>query len=313
MRTKVILLVAVFGVAPALGAQDAATDSVTSLKASTRVELALGGPSDMVGAVKCDGFGDLYARPVSSAGGDYFLAPIRQVTPEGRLAGEFRLADAWRDAAGRGIFADRRGNIYQAAIAPGGVYVVEFAKDGSVKSKAKLHVETYVDPWHLAVFESGRFLVSGETGKNQRTPYTAVFDADGKLVKRIYEPEDEDARSKAELGDAEFTHNDSRGNNFTRFGDVTLGSDGNVYLLHGASPTLVYVISSAGQVIRKMRIGTADSEIAFRGIKSYASRLAIGLARSGHVEVRVTNLEGSRIGIYTMNNNEADGPTPRLL
>src|SRR5579863_5843049 len=121
MRTKVILLVAVFGVAPALGAQDAATDSVTSLKASTRVELALGGPSDMVGAVKCDGFGDLYARPVSSAGGDYFLAPIRQVTPEGRVAGEFRLADAWRDAAGRGIFADRRGNIYQAAIAPGGV------------------------------------------------------------------------------------------------------------------------------------------------------------------------------------------------
>ena len=51
-------------------------------------------------------------------------------------------------------------------------------------------------------------LVSGVTGKDLRTPYTALFEANGKLVKEIYEAEDEDARRKAS-GDTDFTHNAS--------------------------------------------------------------------------------------------------------
>ena len=36
----------------------------------------------------------------------------------------------------------------------GGVHVVEFARDGSVKSKTKLETETYVDPRQVP-FERG--------------------------------------------------------------------------------------------------------------------------------------------------------------
>ena len=73
-----------------------------------------------------------------------------------------------------------------------------------------------------------------------RTPFTAVFAAEGRLVKKIYEPEDEDAQQRAEGGDPRYLMccGDS-GNEFVGLNaDVTSGSDGNVCLLHG-SPTHV--------------------------------------------------------------------------
>jgi len=311
MKVQVILLAIVFCAGQVLGVHDGAVGPVIHLKAAAKIDLPLSRSVDMVGAAKCDDSGNIYTRPANRAKGsnpdEYLLAPIRQVTRDGRLTGTFRLTDAWPElGAGRGIFVSSKGAVYQAAIAPGGVYVVAFAKDGSVKSKTKLETGTHVDPWHLAIFGSGRFLVSGEAGKNGHTPYTAVFEADGTLLKQIYEPEDEDARSKAEIGDAEFSHNDGRGNNFVDRGDVTLGSDGNAYLLHGASPALVYAISAGGEVIRKMRIGAGDSGLAFRNIKSNAGRLAIGLAQFGHTEVHMTSLAGDPIRSYAIDGNDAD-------
>jgi hypothetical protein len=307
MRTQFILLAAMIGSAFALVAQEA-TDSAGNVRMGKRVPLPFGNSIDMVGAPKCDGSGNVYVRPANSAKGDpdeYIAAPIKEVTSEGKLTGTFRLAATM--GAGRGIFVDTRGTVYLAGDGPGGIYVVEFAQDGSVKSKTKLETGTYVDPYHVAVLESGRFLVSGESGKDLRTPYTALFEANGKLAKQIDEVEDEDARRKAELGDVEFTHNADSGNMFVQRGDVTSGSDGNVYLLHGTFSPLVYVISPAGKVLRKMRIG-ADSERLFRGIKFYKGQLAIALSEFGHIEVRVTNLDGTPIRNYSWDSDPAEVP-----
>jgi hypothetical protein len=289
-----------------LGAQD--PERLVNLKPTNSVELSLGSSLDLVGVPKCDGAGNVYARLVSHASGDYFLAPIRAVRQDGRLAGTFSLTEAWPDAVGRGVFVDAAGDVYHAAIAPGGAYVVEFARDGSVKTKTKLQTRGFLDPWHLVVYQSGRFLVSGTEGKSQRTPYTAIFEGDGKLVKQIYEPEDEDARTKADSGDAEFTQNAETGNRFVDLGDISLGSDGNAYLLHGTSPALVYVISATGDVIRKMRITADSSGLPFRSIQSRAGRLAVGLARFGRIEVRVTDLEGTLVDSYAVDTEKSDVP-----
>lgn len=306
MRMHFVLLIAMLGSALSLAAQEA-TDSVGNAKLGKRVPLPFGNFIDMVGTPKCDESGNVYVRPARRAKADadeYIVAPIKEVTSEGKLTGTFQLpAD---EGFGRGIFVDTKATVYLAGNGPGGIYVFEFAKDGSVKSETKLETGTrgYIDLYHIAVFESGRLLVSGVTGKDLRTPYAALFEANGKLVKLISEAEDEDARRKAELGDTEFTHNDERGNIFAEFGDVTLGSDGNVYLLHGTSP-LVYVISPAGEVLRKMRIG-ADSDLLFRSIKSYKDRLTIALSTFGHIEVRVTNLNGVPIGTNGWDSDKAD-------
>ena len=145
--------------------------------------------------------------------------------------------------------------------------MAEVARDSSVKIQTKLQLDFFVDVTHLAVFKSGEYLVVGlaesigERAPHLRTPLTAVFARDGRLVKKIYEPQDEDARQKAEGSDPKYLRccSDS-GNEFVGWNaDVAAGSDGNVYLMHGTSPPLIYVISPAGDVVRKFRIDPGNS------------------------------------------------------
>jgi hypothetical protein len=223
--------------------------------------------------------------------------------------GNFRVADAFPDdVIGKAVFVSDDGKVYQVAIALGSVYVVEFAQDGAVKTKTKLEIDPHlVLPGHFAVFKSGRYLLIGETGKDARTPFTAVFNTDGRLVKKIYEPEDEEGRRKAELGEVEYAPSDI-GNRFVSSGDAAVGSDGNVYLLRGASPTLVYVISPAGDVARKLRIGAGNSDLAAR-IKSYAGRLAIWSDSpngSDQYLVKLIDFQGNSIANYEVGAREVN-------
>lgn len=199
------------------------------------------------------------------------------------------------------------GKVFQAADAQGEVFVVEFAQDGSVKAKTKLATTSYTQSWLLAVFKSGEYLLTATTGEDNLTPFTAVFAADGRLVKKIYEPDDEEARQKALPSDwGPRTIGSIGGADFVSKGDVAAGSDGNLYLLHGtASPALVYVISPAGEVLRKLRIDAGDSELLARSIKSYAGRLAIEFDRGFNFDthqnlIKVTDLKGTSIAAYRM-------------
>lgn len=86
-------------------------------------------------------------------------------------------------------------------------------------------------------------------------------------------------------------------------GDVIAGSDGNVYLLRGGSPTLIYIISPAGEVIRKLHIEVGKSDLVASSIKSYAGQLAIGFAwqRDLHENlIKVIDVKGNSIADYEL-------------
>lgn len=304
MRAQMILLAVVLSLAPVLGAQRGAAAPAVSVKTVTKVPLPSSESAMPIGGVMCDAEGNIYARlltaTVSKERMGVFRLPIEEITPEGRLAKTFRIADSSAvDIAGKHIFVSSDGIVYQMAITPQGIYAIEFANDGSVKREVKLEADLpSVQPWDLAVFKAGGYLLTGETGKGSHTPYTAVFDADGRLVRNVYEPEDEDARRKAESGDQVYSPS-SRGNRFVSQGAVAGGSDGNVYLLRGTSPTLVYVISPKGEVVRKLHIDAGGTDFNPRGIESYAGQLAIGFNGPTPL-VRVTDLEGNSIANYTV-------------
>jgi len=228
MKTPALLMAGICSMASALCAQQVATAPTINLKANSKVGLPLSRNFQMNGKTKCDDVGRIYGRPMdlSPEKGPKaaFTAAIRLITPKGDLAETFDLPARWRDSTQRGgIFVSADGRVFQAVDPFPDVFVVEFAKDGSVNSKIKLQTGTEVVPWHLAVFKSGRFLLSGEAGEHKRTPYTAVFEPDGRLLKKIYEPEDEEARGKAEIGDDEFA-DPNLGNGFVNrdFADACL-------------------------------------------------------------------------------------------
>lgn len=305
IKAQAILMASACSLAPALCSQQMITGPTINLKPSNKIELSLSRSTETAYSMKCDQAGNVYARffDVSTVGNPS-AAPIQQITPQGKLAQSFQFSRAGEVIPTRGMFVTADGNVYvlYGGPQPG---AVQFAKDGAVKSRTTLLTGVDIDPWHVAVFPSGGFLVAGTTGKEGRTPYTAVFDANGKLLKRIHEPEDEEARTKGEIGDIEFTYNRSWGNVFAEEGDVTVGSDGNAYLLHGTSPAWVYVISPSGAVIRKLQMD-ADDDHNFRSIVSDGGRLAMGFAGFGQTIIQVMDLKGNPAGRYTIAGAEGD-------
>ena len=304
MQPQALLMLGLCSLAPALCGQQVATSPAVELKPSGKVELPFSQSYQMGGRTKCDGAGRLYGRPMDvSPGGapkEEFTAPVRAIAPK-RDPGEiFRLPAAFADRTSTGgIFVSGDGRVFQVA---GQVYVVEFAKDGWVNSKTALQTGPDVTPRHLAVFKSGRFLLIGEADHAGHTPYTAVFEPDGRPVKKIFEPEDGYARGQVEAGDTQFVGGTvsgfTIGNRFVSEGDVTLADDGNAYVMHGASPTVVYAVSPMGEVVRKFRVASSEPGQPAWSIKSYGHRLALAYPDHGRVEIQVTDLEGAPIAGY---------------
>lgn len=307
MRTVSILRV-VLCATSVLCAQTARVPTVTL--SAKKVELPISHPSQIVDKTKCDSAGNLYARIRPGDGSKVATLPLQQITPTGNLTARLSLPPV-TEAVGsiQGIFVSDAGIVYEAFRTIAGIYVIGLSRDGAEKSSTKLEVDPQlVDPWQLAVFNSGGYLLSGLGGEGHRRPYTAVFDKDGKLVKSIYEPEDDEARRRAESGDSDYIRS-SAGNRFVGFGDVTLGNDGNAYLLRGTSPALVYVISSAGNVVRKLRLDAEAPNYAARDINSFGGRLAVEfIGPDDFLQVAIADLQGKEIARYVLDRHSPDWP-----
>ena len=317
MRTRPILVAALFAVTPMFCASQDAPRAVT-VRAESLGEMPVSTPA-WIASAACDESGNVYTqlRSKDTVGHTtFYQASVQKITPEVKSAGDFRFGDAFSDGAESRAFFIHDSRLYVLAGAKKELYVVEFANDGSMKAPVKLQIDFYLLPEHFAVFPSGEYLVVGltgkvdETGVHLYTPFTAVFAADGRLVKKIYEPEDEDARQRAEGGDSRLGRYINSGNEFVGVdADVTSGSDGNVYLLHGFSPPLIYVISPKGDVVRKLRINAGDPELTANSIKFHAGRLAVGYSWLNHVPqnlIKVIDLEGNSIAGYEVREGPKD-------
>ena len=260
--------------------------------------------------VRCDDQGNVYSRPFDPDKPiEQFSAPIQVVTSEAKPS---------KSIPANGRFFPAKGKLYVLSQNVNSELVVkELADDGSVRAQTELHLGSYVAVQHFAVFNSGEYLVVGFAGTitatkpHLRTPLTAVFAADGHLIKKIYEPEDEDARQHAEGSDPKYFRCCSDSDNeFVGWNaDVTAGTDGNVYLLHGAYPQLVYVISPAGEVLRKFQVDSGNPELTSNSIKFYDNRLAIGFDWPGETPeslIKVVDLNGSSIADYKVKEGPKD-------
>jgi hypothetical protein len=302
-------LVPLTSAAQAKGSIPSDASSPNNVSSALRVTASVEVP--LIGAIavnaRCDDEGNIYFRMLdeesSKIQNPILHVPIRKITPDGKLLRVFTMPGP--DLNTRDFFVTASGEVYVVAYAEStmgvsGVYVLEYSSDGSYKSKIPLDTESF-HPRQLAVFKSGEFLLSGTHGDSGHTPFTAVFDGRGKLIRKIYEPEDEHARLRAEAGDRDFVPVGATWDNTAVVhGDVAAGSDGNVYLLRATSPALIYVISPKGEVIRKLRIDSPSSGLVAQHLKSSRGRLAISFLESHSTVgvISVTDYEGNPIATY---------------
>ncbi len=305
MRFNVFLL-AILLVPSLIFAQDRQNATTLHLKASVTTPFT--GP--VFNKVACDSAGNFYVRRVSGDPSLLGRQPLLRINPGGTLTGSFKLAAVSADLTFNDFFVGWDGDVYALALSVervhtgGRVYVARFAGDGSWKSTTQIDSAEPFSPVVMAVFKSGEILLSGLQGTGLHTPFTGVFSPSGKLVRRIFEPEDEDLRQRAELGDKRVLSVSAGGarNTAVDFGGAVLASDGNVYLMRDTSPALIYVISSAGDVLRKFYVDPGDSSLSPGNIQSApGGKLAVFLERDGGGGVAaVIDLKGNPTATYVV-------------
>jgi len=292
--------------------QTAAGDAM-GLQSKGSVKVPLVGT--LVGKARCDDAGSMYVRfmddETSRVHHGITKIPIEKINRDGSVAASFRIIAALPDISGKDFFVSGDGRVYQAGFMPdGAVYVAEFTPRGAVNSNVRLSSSGFI-PYQTLVFPSGEFLLSGTTGlSNGRRPFTAVFDPRGRLIKEIYEPEDEDSRLRAEAGDRDFLPEEvNAGNTFVWRGDAALGSDGNAYLLRAGSQALVYVISARGDVVGKLRIDSPEPGLVAESIKSGPGTIAIGFLHRGMItgSIKVVDLQGAPVATYVADDPRVPG------
>lgn len=260
---------------------------------------------------RCDESGNIYVLPLPPGGvlGKDRI-PLQKITPEGLPAETFQVPlEGFMD---RGIFVAGNGDVYRMGweLDTRGFFdVVKFRKGGPVQSTVRLEIERGFVPQHLAVFPSGEFLLSGTI--DRAMPKAAVFNAGGKLIKTIYEPEDEEARNQTVAHNPNYLFEASADQRFGVYdimGDAAVGPDGNVYLLRAAPPALVFVISPKGEVTRKFRVDPGDDSLISSSIWIHANRLAVAFQpRRGMPAlalVKVVDLEGRPVTSHALEHQD---------
>jgi len=207
------------------------------------------------------------------------LSPVVKIDPDGKRIALFDpavfsqltldRADAFSPASDGGMY-----QIAQSGVLKPRIYVLHFSSDGSPGSPTRLDADFEV--YTFAAFANGNFLVSGvkrdvqdrnDRGRN----FTAVFSADGRELAQLSfpGPQARDPQKAAKAGRRptatsqksapppaleQMKSDAEKSAPMLDLADAEVGGDGNLYVMHGSSPALIYVIAASGMILQTLKI-----------------------------------------------------------
>ena len=274
---------------------------VRRLEITQRVSLK-GTKGAIVLPPQCDQEGNVYTRFYHP--GMELKEPVYKFTEQGQQEAEYSLASDVGKGAGVESFATGKdGNVYLLVSSKTGYYIITYAKNGVVEAKVRLAVK--FQPFHFGVFDSGEFLVTGgDTAYGPQTfnIVTGLFNRSGALRKVIELPEDKPFVEAARRGDVRFAQSRDGGNLAVQRGQVTRGSDGNMYVVRWTDPARIYAIAPSGEVVHSFEVRPDWEGRRPDGAYSYDGRLALEYAGTkdepGHSMVKVVRLNGEDQASY---------------
>jgi hypothetical protein len=224
--------------------------------------------------VRCDASGAVYMRTPPRNGGA-LTSPILRISPDGHssLAFDVAVVDEIKQAVAYGVqdfVVSKMGKIYalvayETKAREDLVAIVEF--DDSPDKNSLIHIDSHFSPRQIAVTQGGTFLLSGlqvstktsgtATTQN-RTPFTALFNAQGRYIKEVDLPDEvklEDY-SSAKRGKPDLSAQQA-----VDLSRMVVGDDGNIYFLRNTKEPKVYVISTSGDVLRTIPVKAVETTI----------------------------------------------------
>jgi len=270
--------------------------------------------------LKCDEEGNLYVRKYARY--RPLLGPVARIRKDGKRDALFDptafsdlgldRADAFSPAWDGGLYW-----IAQKGVVKPRIYVLHFSSDGSPSEPVLLAADFEV--FTFAPFPSGNFLLSGierdvTNPKDHGQTFTAVFLADGRMLARLTLKRSHGARQTGAMapknpmkGAANAVEPSDTAN--LDLSDAEVGRDGNLYVMQRShSSALVFVISSTGEVVRKLRIPGPLPGGTPSAFHVSENRLAIGFENDhGHQNILVIAdaWTGRKIASYSVSSDLA--------
>jgi hypothetical protein len=254
--------------------------------------------------VRCDDDSNLYLRLVPSPSYKVGAQPIVELSPKGESLTTYSAQGSDSSLYLIDFNVSLSGHVYGIGADHEGIYLVTFDSDGKIKTKSKLEM-SFV-PSKIAGFESGQYLISGvDRGTREQpinhTPFTGLFDSDGKLLKKISLVDDQKIKDAADRDNKGGAGGAAPPENLAiAWGAAAPGYDGNVYLMRRVDPAIVYVISAGGEVIRRLSIPPPQAGMLPESIESTANGLVISFTNDQNVSILIVDpIKGDRRAEYS--------------
>src|SRR5215469_6858116 len=240
--------------------------------------LTFDGPRTFAIPTACDDKGRSYVK-VWKPGGKMTeqppAGPVFRVSDKGVIEAQFNSNEMLGN-----IFAVRPDGGIAAlivSIGKGGMpflgktkVIDNFGPDGAREPQVRLETPPIpIEPMQIAVFPSGGFFLAGQEYRDEKKTSAAVYDAEGHLLKQ------EELRAVSGSGDKAAAASESPARSIAITGD-----DGYVYFMRSISPPSIYVISSAGEIVRRLVVkGPAGTNWLGSGLRVVENRLLVEFYR----------------------------------
>lgn len=270
-----------------------------------------------LGPESCDQKQNIFLRPgVLSKYG----AIIAKIDPDGKLVSQYDITKSSPDVDLSAFFINREGEVFASgytdreAVADHGrtgFYVFAFAKDGTLRNKIKLDADLgALGP--IAVFTSGKMLLTAtdESDPQGRKAFNAIFDSDGKLVKKLTFADDEQIE-KAIAGhdDSVVPNNPAFANDAVTLGVAVPGPNDSVYLLRHSNPATIYQVDAAGNLLKTLTVRSDHVGSFAANLLESQGRLAVVFGRWGSADTDIKVIDANTGDVVADYTDDFGGPT----
>ncbi len=250
---RILLLLVTLSIAAAANAQTQPLVVVSKLTLSSTSERTSVRATGMIGPMWCGPDQGVYARVLDATGALGSL-PVTLISPKKTVVYSLMNVQGIEPSARADSFVaagDDSGRVYFVARYLAGTdireFLVTFSADGSFFGKVP--VESSLAAYQLTPLPDGMFFMAGlrETPDHDQqvrasNPFAAIFDRNGRMVKRLDSPTDRAAVRFGENGSMPY-------NTVAQGGVARLGSDGFLYVLKRSTTPRVQIFSQSGDKI----------------------------------------------------------------
>jgi hypothetical protein len=231
--------------------------------------------------IRCDDDRNIYFRYYQQ---EMFKASVVKVSRDGTKVSTLTLEsvpEEMRKAETTDFAVDQSGRVFLLAFLPSGYHLLRFSGSNAYEGDTKLDLAQPLLLSQLVALPENRFFVTGTTPpgkegteKSPTTPFNAILDESGKLVKDVQIRSDVRlaAPSNAANGETDLAKSVSLGISLA-------GDDGNLYIMRSTAPASIFVLSSGGIFLRHFEVASPLEDANAITFKVSNGQLAVEFAK----------------------------------